>query len=155
MSEVRFKVHSPHLKGDSMKPPTLRVAFATKDLEQINAHFGGAEQFAIYDVNTEGYCLVEVLKTSLESYEGDAKTEAKIAALKDIAVLYCESIGGTAAAKVVKNRIHPIKVMEPKSIQSECDRLVMMLQTNPPPFIQRIMQTQNEEISPNQGVSDE
>lgn len=117
----------------------MKVAFATKDGEFINDHFGWAKQFAIYDVNESGYSLSEIVKAEEDHAEEDDKINAKIAAIKEASILYCEAIGPTAAARVVKNRIHPIKITQPTRIADACDQLVKMLSTNPPPWIKRIM----------------
>lgn len=117
----------------------MKVAFATKDGEHINDHFGWAKQFSIYDVSAEGYKLVEHVETPEDPEDEDDKISIKIQALKDSSIMYCEAIGPTAAAKVVKARIHPIKVKEPKKISEELDALVELLKGNPPPWIKRII----------------
>lgn len=120
----------------------MKVAFATKDLEMINDHFGWSEQFAIYDVTKEGYTLVEVVKTEREQAGEDveaSKIQSKIDAIAGSSILYCEAIGPTAAAKVIHNKIHPIKVPEPKPIDEALNELVTMLNGNPPPWIKRII----------------
>lgn len=120
----------------------MKVAFATKDLENINDHFGWAHQFAIYEVNKEGFSLVEVVKTRKEQPGEDVEAEkiqSKIDAIGGSAIVYCEAIGPTAAAKVIHNKIHPIKVGEPKRIDDAARELVTMLNGNPPPWIRRII----------------
>jgi nitrogen fixation protein NifX len=129
----------------------MKVAFATKDGENINDHFGWAKEFAIYDVSKNGYVLSAIVKVEEDLNEEDGKINAKIEAIKEASILYCEAIGPTAAAKVVKARIHPIKVVEPTSIKNACERLVEMLAKNPPPWIKRIIAretgaNENEEI---------
>lgn len=125
----------------------MKVAFATKDLENINDHFGWAQQFAIYDINKDGYELLEVVKTKKENPGEDveaAKIQSKIDAIAGVAIMYCEAIGPTAAAKVIHNKIHPIKVPEPKSIDDAAKELVTMLNGNPPPWIKRIMMKEEQ-----------
>ena len=117
----------------------MKVAFATKDLEMINDHFGWAKQFAIYSITKEGYELVEVVKTEEDHEEEDNKIKSKIEAIGDSAIMYCEAIGPTAAAKVVRSRIHPMKVKEPTRIEDAAQQLVQMLNGNPPPWIRRIL----------------
>lgn len=138
----KIRVMGPHdKKGDFMK-----VAFATKDLENINDHFGWAQQFAIYDVNKDGYEMVEVVKTKKEQPGEDveaAKIQSKIDAIAGASIVYCEAIGPTAAAKVINNKIHPIKVSEPKTITDAANELVRMLNGNPPPWIKRIIAREN------------
>lgn len=117
----------------------MKVAFATKDLEMINEHFGWAKQFAIYDVTKDGYKMSEIVKTEEDLEDEDDKIKSKIDAIQGVAIMYCEAIGPTAAAKVIHSKIHPIKVTEPKSIESAAGELVKMLNTNPPPWIKRII----------------
>ncbi len=117
----------------------MKVAFATKDLENINEHFGWAKQFAVYEINKEGYFLKEVVKTDFDDNNEAEKIQAKIDAIKDVSIMYCEAIGPTAAAKVINNKIHPIKVTEEKTIESAAKDLVAMLKGNPPPWIRRII----------------
>lgn len=123
-----------NLKGEGMK-----VAFATKDLEMINEHFGWAKQFAVYDITKEGYKLSSIIKTEGDNSDEDGKIRSKIDALEGVSIIYCEAIGPTAAAKVIHSKIHPIKVSEPKSIEEAAGELVTMLNTNPPPWIKRII----------------
>jgi nitrogen fixation protein NifX len=125
--------------GVSDSPDTLKVAFATKDMETINAHFGGAKEFVVYDVTKEGYALSEVRKTDTSELQGDDKTAFKVKALEGVNIMYCESIGGTAAAKVIRAGINPMKVQEPVKIETVLDQLITMLNGNPPPWIKRIL----------------
>ncbi len=134
MSTTKITVEGPEGPIKAVK-----VAFATKDMETINAHFGGAKEFVVYDLTKEGYTLSEVRKTDTSAFKGDDKTDYKVKALEGINIMYCESIGGTAAAKVIRAGINPMKVMEPTTIESVLKELIAMLNGNPPPWIKRIM----------------
>lgn len=120
----------------------MKVAFATKDLENINEHFGWAKQFAIYEISKDGYKFHEVVKTSEDIEDEDTKIKSKIDALADSAIVYCQAIGPTAAAKVVQSKIHPMKVNEEMPITEAIKSLVKMLNGNPPPWIKRIIATE-------------
>jgi nitrogen fixation protein NifX len=122
------------LKGKSMK-----VAFATKDMNNIDEHFGWAKQFAVYEVNKDGFSLASVVKTQEGVDQEDEKINSKIEAINDCAIVYCQAIGPTAAAKVIKNHIHPIKVEKEMSIEEALESLKKMLNGNPPPWIKRII----------------
>jgi nitrogen fixation protein NifX len=127
------------------KGGVMKVAFATKDGENINDHFGWAKQFAIYEVSKEGYALSAIVLAEEDKYEEEGKIAAKIAAIGEASILYCEAIGPTAAAKVIKARIHPIKTTEPTTIKQACERISAMLGKNPPPWIRRIIARENGE----------
>lgn len=133
------------VEGRSNLENSMKVAFATKDLESINAHFGGAKEFVVYKVSKEGFEVDGVIKTDTSSLQGDEKTEFKVAALKGINLMYCESIGGTAAAKVIRAGINPMKVQEPRKIEDVLKELVVMINDNPPPWIKQIMNIETTE----------
>ncbi|PHM16887.1 MAG: nitrogen fixation protein NifX [Sulfuricurvum sp. PD_MW2] len=127
------------VEGNGTMNSALRVAFATKDMEEVNAHFGGAKEFVVYNVSPVGYEVSEVIKTDTSELEDDDKTDFRIRALKGVNIMYCESIGGTAAAKVIRSGIHPMKVNEPTPIEDILKTLVTMINGNPPPWVKNIM----------------
>lgn len=115
------------------------VAFATSDLENIDAHFGSTKQFAIYLINKDGYEAIKIVKTNKEELGEGNKTDKIIEALANVDIVYFLDIGATAAAKVINKKIFPIKYKEVIKIDDELEKLVKMLSTNPPPFIKKIM----------------
>lgn len=117
----------------------MKVAFATKDLVSVDEHFGWAKQFAVYDITKDGFKLSEVVKSEDSPEVEDEKINSKIAAIKDCSIVYCQAIGPTAAARVVKAQIHPIKVEKVIPIEDALNSLVAMLNGNPPPWIKRIV----------------
>lgn len=48
----------------------LKVAFATEDLQQVDAHFGWARNIAIYDITADSSTLATVVR-----FEGDLKED--------------------------------------------------------------------------------
>jgi len=137
---TKITVESSDTPTDAMK-----IAFATKDMETINAHFGGAKEFVVYDLNKDGFVLSGVVKTDTSKFTGDDKTDFKVSALKGINIMYCESIGGTAAAKVIRAGINPMKVPEPRKIEDVLKELLVMVNGNPPPWVKRIMNIETTE----------
>ena len=123
----------------------IKVAFASKDMQTVNAHFGGAKEFVVYDVSKDGFELSGVIKTDTSELTGDDKTDFKVKTLKGINIMYCESIGGTAAAKVIRGGINPMKVQEPRKIEDILVELVSMINDNPPPWVKKIMNIQTTE----------
>lgn len=132
------------VESSDMLQNAMKVAFATKDMETINAHFGGAKEFVVYDVSKDNFSLSGVIKTDTSALNGDDKTDFKVKALKGINIMYCESIGGTAAAKVIRGGINPMKVNEPRKIEDVLSELVVMINDNPPPWVKKIMNIQTE-----------
>lgn len=124
----------------------VRVAIATHDMKGLNAHFGSAPKFAVYDVTKDGWTFVEAVefgKISNESGshrpEGDDKIAIKVDGLKGCHLLFCLAIGGPSAAKVVAARIHPIKVPNQSSIDEVLERTRVMLNGAPPPWLRKVL----------------
>ena len=119
----------------------MKVAFATQDLKRVDAHFGWAKNIAIYDVNPDGHRFVEAIQ-----FDGDLKEDGnedklapKIEAIKDCTILYVAAIGGSGAARVVANNIHPMKVAQPEAIDDLCVKLEDVLKGSPPPWLRKVL----------------
>ncbi len=119
----------------------MKVAFSTQDLQRVDAHFGWAKNIAIYDVRPEGYDFVETVTFDGEPQEdGDEnKLTPKLDAIKDCAILYVAAIGGSAAARVVAMKIHPVKIARPEPILDILDKLHAVLQGSPPPWLRKAL----------------
>lgn len=129
----------------------LRVAVATQDGKTANAHFGSAKRFHIYDVTAEGSRLVSAASfddVSDESGEHGSESgdriAAKIAALSGTQLLFVLAIGGPVAARVVRAKIHPIKLATPEPISAVLDRARSMLAGDPPPWLRRVFASTEE-----------
>lgn len=125
----------------------LRVAIATDDLEHLNAHFGSARKFAIYEVWKTGHRFVaahefaDVTAQKGRHDDQDDRISPKIAALDGCALLFALAIGGPSAAKVVRAGIHPIKRKAPEPIADVLAQVQEMLNGTPPPFLRKILGT--------------
>ena len=126
--------------------PRLRIAVATNDLKTLNAHFGSARRFAVYDVTPSEFRFIEALsfsevsgEDSNHSTDGDDRIAPKVAALAGCNLLFVLAIGGPAAAKVVGARIHPVKLQNPESFESILRRVQGMMASNPPPWLRKVM----------------
>ena len=119
----------------------MKVAFATEDLKTVDAHFGWARQLAIYEIGPASFSLVEVVQFDGELKEdgSEDKLEPKLAAISDCAIVYVAAIGGSAAAKVVNRRVHPIKVNRPEPIAELIGKLQAVLAGTPPPWLRKVL----------------
>lgn len=119
----------------------MKVAFATQDLQRVDAHFGWAKNIAIYEVSPEDHHFIEAVQ-----FDGDLKEDGnedklgpKIAAIKDCAILYVAAIGGSGAARVVASNIHPVKVNKPEPIAELLVKIQEVLRGNPPPWLRKAL----------------
>jgi nitrogen fixation protein NifX len=126
----------------------MKVAFATQDLKRVDAHFGWAKNIAIYEVGPEGHEFLEAIP-----FDGDLKEDGnedklapKIEAVKDCAILYVAAIGGSGAARVVANNIHPMKVNQPENISDLLAKLQEVLRGVPPPWLRKAMAKGKERV---------
>ncbi|ADC89066.1 nitrogen fixation protein NifX [Thermocrinis albus DSM 14484] len=124
----------------------LRVAFATKSLDKVDDHFGHARVFAIYDVGPTGYSFVEYRYFEDIPDEEYDKINSKVEKLMDCSIVYVIAIGATAAARIVKHKIHPVKVNEPTPIEDIVNKLVETLNSNPPPWLKKALMDSKEKL---------
>ncbi len=127
----------------------MKVAFSTQDKQRVDAHFGWAKNIAIYDVTPEGYSFIEnhEFGGKLEEDGDEDKLAPKLEAIKDCAILYVAAIGGSGAARVVAAKIHPIKVPQPEAILDILEKLQVVLNGTPPPWLRKVL-TKGQERSP-------
>ena len=122
------------ITSNETKEGILRVAFATSDLENIDSHFGSAKQFAVYEISKNDISLGEIKKVL------EKDTDKTVDLLKDIDIVYFTNVGAIAAAKLINNGIFTIKYKEVVAIEEEVNKLKDMLNSNPPPFIKKIIE---------------
>lgn len=120
----------------------MKIAFTTSDRVHINAHFGWAREIDVYEVSDQGYQFLETLK-----FEGDLKEDGnedkinpKLDALVDCTIVYVTAIGGSAAARLIKKGITPVKAKsEEEEIEEVLTKLVQTLKGNPPPWLRKAL----------------
>ena len=65
--------------------------------------------------------------------------------LTDCALVFITAIVPSAAARVTRNKIMPIKVEMGTGIKEQLDRLLLMLQNKPPLWLAKIMKQNNHD----------
>ncbi|MEO1132960.1 MAG: NifB/NifX family molybdenum-iron cluster-binding protein, partial [Cyanobacteria bacterium J06639_1] len=69
------------------------------------------------------------------------KLEPKVKALQDCTIVYVSAIGGSAAARLIRKNITPVKAQsETDDIQELLGRLVQTLKGSPPPWLRKALQ---------------
>ena len=135
----------------------MKIAFSTQDKQRVDAHFGWAKNILVYDVTPAGYSFVENFEFGgkLEEDGDEDKLAPKLEAIKDCAILYVAAIGGSAAARVVATKIHPIKVPQPEPILDILEKLQDVLKGTPPPWLRKPLQKGLDNATPNFEDEDE
>jgi nitrogen fixation protein NifX len=128
----------PYVDGDL--PRSIRVACASNGGELLDGHFGSCRRFLVYQVSAVGLRLIDLRDIDDSSAEAqDDKNAYRASLIDDCQVLYCASIGGPAAAKVVKRDIHPIKFPDGGNARAQVAALGAVLADKPPPSLAKVM----------------
>lgn len=125
----------PYSAGEM--PGSLRVAVASNTADNLDGHFGSAPRFLVYQVGKTAIRLVGVRPTLIAD-EAEDKNVARSELIDDCQIVYVQSIGGPAAAKVVRAGVHPVKFPQPGPARNALARLQATLDA-PPPWLARIM----------------
>lgn len=125
----------PYQEGDL--PGSLRVACASNSGEMLDGHFGSCERFLIYQVTPAAMRLIAVRPT-LEADHAEDRNRARAEMIADCQLAYFQSIGGPAAAKVVRAGAHPVKIPQGGPAREILARLQKSL-SSPPPWLAKAM----------------
>jgi len=126
--------------GEGDIPGSIRIACASNDAVNVDGHFGSCSQFMIYQVSADETRLIDIRSTDIPNgLEVDDKNLYRAELIQDCQVLYLASVGGPAAAKIVKLGIHPIKLPGIESIADIIAQLQTVIAGTPPPWLAKVM----------------
>ena len=138
-------VPKPEPLTEGEMPGSLRVAVASNSADNLDGHFGSAPRFLVYQVGREGIRLADVRPTDLAD-EADDKNVARAELIADCQIVYVQSIGGPAAAKVVRAGLHPVKFPQPGPAREALAKLQQTL-ASPPPWLARVMGVEAQSLA--------
>jgi nitrogen fixation protein NifX len=119
---------------------SVRIACASDDGINVEGHFGSCSQFMIYQVSADEARLIGIRSTDIpDGLQVDDKNVFRAELIQDCQVLYVASVGGPAAAKIVKLGIHPMKLSGIESIVDIIDQLQTVIAGTPPPWLAKVM----------------
>jgi nitrogen fixation protein NifX len=142
LSILKSGLDTPKLQTyiDGDMPGSVRIACASNDGINIDGHFGSCSQFMIYQVSADEARLIDVRDTGIpDGLEVDDKNVFRAELIQDCQVLYIASVGGPAAAKIVKLGIHPMKLPGIESIAEIIAQLQTVIAGTPPPWLAKVM----------------
>ncbi len=119
-------------------PGSIRVACASNNGDQIDGHFGSCARFLIYQLASDESRLIDIRVPAKAAEDAD-KNALRAELISDCQVLYTVSIGGPAAAKVVRAGLHPIKMPTGGHASEVLLRLQETLAGSPPPWLAKVM----------------
>ena len=125
----------PYKEGDL--PESIRVAIASNSGALLNGHFGSCIRFLVYQLSQNDMRLVDI-RSTVEADSADDRNLFRANLIKDCQVLFIQSIGGPAAAKVIRADIYPIKV--PDVIEADDQlREFQKVFAAPPPWMAKTL----------------
>lgn len=126
--------------ADGDMPGSVRIACASNDAINVDGHFGSCNQFMVYQVSADEARLIDIRCTDIpDGLEVDDKNVFRAELIQDCQVLYIASVGGPAAAKIVKLGIHPMKLPGIETIADIISQLQTVIAGTPPPWLAKAM----------------
>lgn len=117
----------------------MKIAFTTSNGETIDQHFGQCQSFHIWEVGADQAGFLETVSVGEHGSDEEDRIAARARLLSDCAIVYTMQIGGPAAAKLVAQKIHPMKTNSEVSLKETVERFQEVLRGNPPPWIRKAM----------------
>ncbi|MEJ2435457.1 MAG: NifB/NifX family molybdenum-iron cluster-binding protein, partial [Pseudolabrys sp.] len=119
-------------------PGSIRVAVASGGGENVDGHFGACPYFMVYQGSPDEVRLIDVRATD-EAETADDRNAFRAGLIGDCHVAYMQSVGGPAAAKIVRAGIHPIKLAEGGNAIEVLTELQSVMAGTPPPWLAKII----------------
>jgi len=126
----------PYEDGDL--PGSIRAAVASDSGEELNAHFGSARRYLIYQLTPQECRLIDV-RPADGADEADDSSAFRARLIDDCHVLFVQSIGGPAAAKVINAGVYPLKYVEGGPARPYLEELCKKMGAAPPPWLAKAM----------------
>jgi nitrogen fixation protein NifX len=126
----------PYQDGDM--PGSIRIAVASNNEEKLDGHFGSCLRYLIYQLSTEEIRLIDI-RSAAGTDLSDDRNGFRVNLIKDCHVLYIVSVGGPAAAKMIKAGLYPMKITEGGAARAILADLQRAIATSPPPWVAKIL----------------
>jgi len=126
----------PYAEGDM--PRSIRVAISSNTGENLDGHYGSCLRYLVYQVSTEEMRLID-LRSTVEADLSDDRNAFRANLIKDCQVVYVVSVGGPAAAKIIRAGVYPLKVIEGGEAMDILAKLQDVMKAAPPPWLAKIL----------------
>jgi nitrogen fixation protein NifX len=126
----------PYADGDM--PDSVRVAIASDIGMTLSGHFGSCLRFLVYQVSATDSRLIGI-RSALEADFAEDKNAFRAQIIGDCHVVYIVSVGGPAAAKIIRANIYPIKRPEGGTAEAVIAEFQQAMTNSPPPWMLKIL----------------
>lgn len=117
----------------------MKIAFTSSTGETIDQHFGQCQTFHVWEIGPEQATPLTTISAISTAGDEEDRIAARASALAECAIVYTMQIGGPAAAKLVAQRIHPMKTNAEVPVAEIVEKLQEVLKGNPPPWLRKAM----------------
>lgn len=126
----------PYTEGDI--PDSVRVAIASDIGMTLSGHFGSCLRFLVYQVSATDSRLIGI-RSALEADFAEDKNAFRAQIIGDCHVVYIVSVGGPAAAKIIRANVYPIKRPEGGTAEAVIAEFQQAMLNSPPPWMLKIL----------------
>ncbi len=126
----------PYEDGDI--PDSIRVGIASNTGNNLDGHFGSCLRFLVYQVSATEMRLIDI-RSAAEADLSDDRNAYRANIVKDCDMLYVVSVGGPAAAKIIRAGIYPMKKIEGGQAPKVISEFQQVMTGSPPPWLAKIL----------------
>jgi nitrogen fixation protein NifX len=126
-------------------PNSIRVAISSNSGALVNGHFGSCIRFLVYQLSATEHRLIDI-RSTIEADSAEDRNLFRANLIKDCHVLFVQSIGGPAAAKVIRADIYPIKVPEVIEAEAKLTEFQSVFAAPPPWLAKALGKTAEERV---------
>ncbi len=134
--EDDLPIPEAYIDGDI--PDSIRVAIASNSTDNLDGHFGSCLRFLIYQVSSEEYQLIDI-RSAAAAELSDDRNAFRASLINDCQIVYIVSVGGPAAAKIIRAGVYPIKKIDGGSAEDALKELQPVMVNSPPPWLAKIL----------------
>ncbi len=117
---------------------SVRVAVASNGGERLDGHFGSCLHFLVYDVTADDLALVDIRQT-VEADASSDKNSARARLIGDCKIVYVVSVGGPAAAKIIRAKIHIVPEPKGGDARDVLGKLQATISAAAPPWLAKLL----------------
>lgn len=119
-------------------PGSIRIGISSNSANNLDGHFGTCLRFLIYQVSATEMRLIDI-RSAAEADLSDDRNAYRANIVKDCEVLYMVSVGGPAAAKIIRAGVYPLKKIEGGEAPQVIKEFQQVMGGTPPPWLAKIL----------------